>query len=252
MWQKSTSMFPRRSGTLNPAADALHGGNGHLSRVHPEPKRESVPTSAGVIGVAVGFGAQTLVKDVISGMFYLWDDAFRIGEYIQSGKYKGVVEAFSLRSVKLRHHRGPIFTVPFGELGAVENMSRDWVIDKMTINVTYDTDIAKVKKIIKGIGAQLQEDPEFAPHILQTLKMKGVDQFGEFAIQLRLAMMTKPGEQFLIRRRAYAMIKQAFEESDIHFAYPTVQIAGEEKVDPDKVAAARNAVVRQAEKQATK
>src|SRR5262249_33886044 len=72
---------------------------------------------AGVVGVAVGFGAQTVVKDVISGMFYLLDDAFRVGEYIQSGSYKGTVESFSLRSVKLRHQRGPIFTVPFGELG---------------------------------------------------------------------------------------------------------------------------------------
>jgi small-conductance mechanosensitive channel len=92
---------------------------------------------AGVVGVAIGFGAQTLVKDIISGMFYLLDDAFRIGEYIQSGNYKGTVESFSLRSVKLRHHRGPLYTVPFGVLGAVENMSRDWVIDKLQIGVTY-------------------------------------------------------------------------------------------------------------------
>ena len=107
---------------------------------------------AGVVGVAVGFGAQTLVKDVISGMFYLLDDAFRVGEYIQSGSYKGTVESFSLRSVKLRHHRGPLYTVPFGELGAVQNMSRDWVIDKMSVGVTYDTDLDKVKKLIKQIG----------------------------------------------------------------------------------------------------
>ena len=86
---------------------------------------------AGVVGVAVGFGAQTLVKDVISGIFYLLDDAFRVGEYIISGSYKGTVESFSLRSIKLRHHRGYLYTVPFGSLGAVQNMSRDWVIDKL-------------------------------------------------------------------------------------------------------------------------
>jgi small-conductance mechanosensitive channel len=100
---------------------------------------------AGVAGVAIGFGAQTLVKDVISGMFYLLDDAFRVGEYIQSGSYKGTVESFSLRSVKLRHQRGPIFTVPFGELGAVQNMSRDWVIDKLMIGVAYGTDLEKAR-----------------------------------------------------------------------------------------------------------
>jgi small-conductance mechanosensitive channel len=181
---------------------------------------------AGVVGVAIGFGAQTLVRDIISGVFFLLDDAFRVGEYIQSANYKGTVEAFSLRSVKLRHHRGPLYTVSFGSLGAIENMSRDWVIDKMTIGVTYDTDIDKVRKIVKGIGEALLQDPEFAPNIIETLKMQGVEQFGDFAIQLRLKMKTKPNEQFLIRRRAYALMKTAFEANGIKFAYPTVQLAG--------------------------
>ena len=181
---------------------------------------------AGVVGVAVGFGAQTVVKDVISGMFYLLDDAFRVGEYIISGSYKGTVESFSLRSIKLRHHRGYLYTVPFGELGAVQNMSRDWVIDKLSVGVTYDTDLDQAKRIIKQIGKELQADPEFAPHILETLKMQGVEQFGDFAIQLRMKMMTKPGEQFVIRRRAYAMIKKAFAANGIQFAFPTVTVAG--------------------------
>jgi small-conductance mechanosensitive channel len=181
---------------------------------------------AGVVGVAVGFGAQTLVKDVISGMFFLLDDAFRVGEYIVSGSYKGTVESFSLRSIKLRHHRGYLYTVPFGELGAIQNMSRDWVIDKLSISVTYDTDLDKVKKIIKQIGKELQGDPELGPHIIETLKMQGVEQFGEFAIQIRLKMMTKPGEQFVIRRRAYALIKKAFDANGIEIALPTVTVAG--------------------------
>lgn len=181
---------------------------------------------AGVIGVAVGFGAQTLVRDIISGMFYLLDDAFRVGEYIQSGSYKGTVESFSLRSIKLRHHRGPLFTVPFGQLGAVQNMSRDWVIDKLTISVTYDSDLDLAKKLIKQIGRELAEDPEFKRHILQPLKMQGVETFGDYAVNLRLKMMTRPGEQFVIRRRAYAAIKKAFHDNGIRFAFPTVQIAG--------------------------
>ena len=181
---------------------------------------------AGVVGVAIGFGAQTLVKDIISGMFYLLDDAFRIGEYIVSGSYKGTVESFSLRSIKLRHHRGYLDTVPFGELGAVQNMSRDWVIDKLSVSVIYDTDLDKVKKIIKQIGKELQADPELAPHIIETLKMQGVEQFGDFAIEIRLKMMTKPGEQFVIRRRAYALIKKAFDANGIEFAFPTVTVAG--------------------------
>lgn len=183
---------------------------------------------AGIAGVAIGFGAQTLVKDVISGVFYLLDDAFRVGEYIQSGSYKGTVESFSLRSVKLRHHRGPVYTVPFGELGAVENMSRDWVIDKFQIGITYDSDLETARKLIKKIGQDMAADPEYGPNIIEPLKMQGVEQFGEFAIQIRCKMTTRPGEQFVIRRKAFARIKQAFGENGIKFAVPTVQVSGGE------------------------
>jgi moderate conductance mechanosensitive channel len=181
---------------------------------------------AGIVGVAIGFGAQTLVKDVISGMFFLLDDAFRVGEYIESGSIRGTVEAFSLRSIKLRHHRGALHTIPFGSLDKITNYSRDWVIDKMTVNVTYDTDLDKAKRVIKEVSKQIMADPELAPNIIEPLKMQGVEQFGDFAIQVRLKMMTKPGEQFVIRRRAYAMIKKAFDANGIDFAFPTVTVAG--------------------------
>ncbi|SCX82584.1 mechanosensitive ion channel family protein [Microvirga guangxiensis] len=194
---------------------------------------------AGIFGVAIGFGSQTLVRDIISGIFYLLDDAFRVGEYIQSGSYKGTVEKLGFRSVKLRHHRGPVFTIPYGQLGAVENMSRDWVIDKLTVGVSYDSDFDKAKKLIKQIGKDLAEDPEFAPHIIEPLKMQGVEQFGDYGIQIRLKMMTKPGEQFVIRRRALALIKKAFDENGIRFALPTVQVAGRDEAEP---AAARQAL----------
>jgi small-conductance mechanosensitive channel len=204
---------------------------------------------AGVVGVAIGFGAQTLVKDIISGMFYLLDDAFRIGEYIVSGSYKGTVESFSLRSIKLRHHRGYLYTVPFGELGAVENMSRDWVIDKISLSVTYDTDLEKAKRVIKEVSKEIMADPELAPNIIEPLKMQGVEQFGDFAIQLRLKMMTKPGEQFVIRRRAYSMIKKAFDANGIEFALPTVTVAGGGE---DRAAAAQRALEMQAAPAAAK
>ncbi len=181
---------------------------------------------AGIFGVAIGFGSQTLVKDVISGVFFMLDDAFRVGEYIQSGSYKGTVESFSLRSVRLRHQRGPIFTVPFGDLGAVQNMSRDWVIEKMMINITYDSDVDLARKLIKKIGLELAEDPEFKHSTLQPLKMQGVDSFGDFAIVIRMKLMTKPGEQFGIKRKALLMIKKAFEENGIKIATPTVQVSG--------------------------
>lgn len=181
---------------------------------------------AGVAGVAIGFGAQTIVKDLISGIFYLWDDAFRIGEYIETGKYKGVVESFSLRSVKLRHHRGPLTTVPFGELGAVQNMSRDWSVIKFNLSVTYDTDLEKLRKVIKRIGAEIAEKPEYKDILLEPLKMKGVSDFGEYAIVVRVGFTTKPGEQFMIRREIMNRIKLDFKQNGIQFASPTVQVGG--------------------------
>ncbi len=184
--------------------------------------------SAGVVGVAIGFGAQTLVKDIISGIFYLVDDAFRIGEYIQSGTYKGTVESFSLRSVKLRHQRGALYTIPFGTLGAVQNLSRDWVVDKIVLNVPYDTDLEAVRKIMKRIGEELLADEDIGPGILRTLKLQGVAQFGDYAIKLQTKMMTVPGDvQFAARRRALLLIKREFKASGIGFALPTVQVSGE-------------------------
>ena len=167
------------------------------------------------------------MKDIISGIFYLFDDAFRIGEYIQSGTYKGTVESFSLRSIKLRHQRGALYTVPFGILGAVQNQSRDWVVDKIVLNVPYGTDLDKVRKLIKRIGETLAEDEDYGALILNPLKMQGVVQFGDFAIQIQTKMMTKPGDvQFLARRRALLMINQAFADNGIGFAMPMVHVAG--------------------------
>ena len=103
------------------------------------------------------------------------------------------------------------------------------MIDKLKIGVTYDTDLDKVKKLIKQIGKELAQDPEFAPHIIEPLKMQGVEEFGDYAIQISMKMMTRPGEQFVIRRRAYAMIKKAFDANGIKIAFPTVQVAGGEE-----------------------
>jgi moderate conductance mechanosensitive channel len=190
---------------------------------------------AGVVGVAIGFGSQTLVKDIMSGMFYLLDDAFRVGEYIVAGSYKGTVESFSLRSIKLRHHRGPLFTIPFGSLGAIQNMSREWVIVKLAFTVPFDTDVAKVKKVIKQVDAKLQADPELAPGFLEPLKSQGADEIVPHGIVIRCKFKAIPGTQFMIRRRANALIKQAFAENGIEFAFPTVRVAG----SGDEAAAAK-------------
>jgi small-conductance mechanosensitive channel len=116
----------------------------------------------------------------------------------------------------------------------------------MTVGVAYNTDLDKAKKLIKKIGAELAQDPEFAGKILEPLKMQGVEQFGDYAIQIRIKMMTRPNEQFTIRRRAYAMIKKAFDEAGIKFARPMAMLA--EGAGGDSAAAA---VARQAQAAST-
>src|SRR5260370_24156623 len=102
-------------------------------------------------------------------------------------------------------------------LGAVQNQSRDWVIDKISIGITYDSDLTLAKKLIKQIGLDLAKDPEYAPLILEPLKMQGVDNLGDFAVHIRAQMMTLPGENVVSRRQAYAMIKHAFDKDAIQF-----------------------------------
>jgi moderate conductance mechanosensitive channel len=128
---------------------------------------------AGIFGLAIGFGAQTLVRDVISGVFFLIEDVFRIGEYIESGaSTKGTVEHISFRTVALRHHNGPLTFVPYGLLGTVRNDSRDWVIDKFNLPLPLSVDSEKIRKMIKGIGEDMTLDPELGPLIREPLKGK--------------------------------------------------------------------------------
>jgi moderate conductance mechanosensitive channel len=173
---------------------------------------------AGIFGLAIGFGAQTLVRDVISGVFFLIEDVFRIGEYIESGTTtKGTVEHISLRTVALRHHNGPLTFVPYGLLGTVRNDSRDWVIDKFNLPLPLSVDSERIRKMIKRIGEEMRLDPELGQLIREPLKGKlyrvdpGIKIF-------RCKFMTAPGCQFEIRSAAFKMIEAALAESGIAFA----------------------------------
>ncbi len=180
---------------------------------------------AGVVGLAIGFGAQTLVRDVVSGFFFLLDDAFRLGEYIDVGDVKGTVERIGLRSMQLRHHRGALNTVPYGNIRRLVNESRDWVIEKLEFRVTYDTDIVKVRKILKQIGQEMQDDPEMAAGLLQPLKSQGITAADDSALVVRAKFMAKPTDlRYVIRREAYSRVVKAFAENGIRFAHRQVTV----------------------------
>lgn len=205
---------------------------------------------AGVIGLAVGFGAQTMIRDIFSGGFFLFDDAFRKGEYIELGEIRGTVEKISLRSFQLRHHNGPLHTIPFGEIKQLTNYSRDWVIMKLPLRVTYDTDVEKVRKLVKKVGQQLLEHPDVGQNFLQPLKSQGVVQMDDSAMIIRVKFMTKPGDQWMTRKVVYASIQELFQREGIQFANKevTVRLAdggGDRLTDHEKqavAAAARRAL----------
>ena len=175
---------------------------------------------AGIVGIALGFGAQTLVRDVIAGLFFLIDDAFRFGEYIDTGRLKGTVEAISIRSLRLRHQNGQIHTIPFGQIQAVTNFSRDWSIIKFNLHIAPDSDLELVRKTVKQLGLSLLEDPEIGADFIQPLKMQGVVDVTQGAIMIRCKFTARPIRPTFLRRQAMRDIIQHFNTAGIAFAPP--------------------------------
>ena len=180
---------------------------------------------AGIVGLAIGFGAQKLVTDVVSGAFFLIDDAFRQGEYVDVEGTVGTVEKTSIRSLTLRHHRGAVHTIPYGEIPKITNYSRDWVIMKLRFTVPFDTDVNKIKKIFKKIGAEMMEVPEFAADMMQPFKSQGMLEVDDVGIVVRGKFMSKPGKQFTLRKEIYQRVKTAFDENGIQFARKEVRVS---------------------------
>ena len=179
---------------------------------------------AGILGLAVGFGSQTLVRDILSGVFFLMDDAFRVGDYIETAGTKGMVEHISLRSLRLRHPRGMVYTIPFGDMGSVQNFSRDYIITKLDVRVRYDADVDKIRKIVKKINKELQKHEDVGDLLLSKIKSQGVREMDDSAMILRVKFKTKPGDQFMVRRELYRRIQERFREAGIEFAHKNVTV----------------------------
>lgn len=185
---------------------------------------------AGVVGIAVGFGAQKLVQDILSGVFFLIDDAFRKGEYIEMENLRGTVEKISLRSMQLRHHLGAVQTIPYSEIKTVTNLSRDWITMKLELRLPYETDIEKVRKIIKKVGQEMMKNDEMGPSFILPLKSQGVLRMEESALIVRMKFTSRPGEQWIIRREAYRRVRDALADAGIHFAHREVRVVMPEEV----------------------
>ncbi len=176
----------------------------------------------GVIGIAIGFGAQTLVRDVISGLFFLMEDAFRVGEYIDTGRLRGTVEGMSLRSVRLRHQNGQVHTIPFGQVQAVTNFSRDWSVVKFNLHLDPAADIETVRRTVKRVGQELLDDPEIGAEFIAPLKMQGVVDVLQNALVVRCKFTARPGRPTYLQRQALLRLIAAFGAAEIRFAAPNV------------------------------
>lgn len=185
----------------------------------------SIVTGLGVGGIAIGFGAQSLVRDVFSGIFFLIDDAFSVGEYVNIDGTAGTVDKISVRSLRLRHHLGALHVIPYGEIRKLTNNSRDWVIVKQKFTVPFETDLNMVRKLFKKIGQQMYEDnPYYAENIIEPFKLQGVYNVDDIGIVVRGKFMARPGTQFVIRKDIYNRVQKVFEENGIEFARKEVRV----------------------------
>lgn len=181
---------------------------------------------AGVFGLAISFGSQSLIKDILSGVFFMADDAFRVGEYIDTGRLKGTVEKISLRSLRLRHQNGQVHTIPYGQLQSITNFSRDWSTMKFTLRIDPSSDLELVRKTVKKVGLAMMEDPELGKELLQPVKLQGVQEIQDNALVIRIKFTARPNKPTWVQREALKRIILAFRENGIKFAANAVTIAG--------------------------
>jgi len=188
--------------------------------------------SAGVVGIALGFGAQSLVKDFLSGIFMLMEDQYGVGDIIDVGEAAGVVEEVNLRTTQIRDLHGALWFVPNGEIRRVANKSQAWARAVLDVEVAYDTDLDHAMAVIKAVADEVWE--EAPPHatILEEPVIMGVEAFGESAVAIRLAMKVEPAEQFDTARVVRARLKEAFDREGIEIPFPQRTIWVNQLPDP--------------------
>jgi small-conductance mechanosensitive channel len=175
---------------------------------------------AGVIGLAVGFGSQTLVRDVITGAFLLFEDAMAVGDVVQVGGLSGVVEQLSIRSIKLRAQDGSVHIIPFSAVTTVTNMTRDFSFAVLDISVGYGEDTDKVGDVLKGIAAEVRQDAKFGPLIRDDLEILGVERLADSGVLIRARIKTEPAARWSVGREFNRRIKQRFDKLGIEIPYP--------------------------------
>jgi small conductance mechanosensitive channel len=190
-----------------------------------------VLTGAGIAGLAIGFGAQTLVRDVISGFFLIFEDQVRVGDVVTVNGQGGLVEEVNLRTMVLRDEHGAVHIFPNGEVKTLSNLSKDFSYYVITVSVSFDDDVDRAAQAMTDAAAELTTDPAFQPHILQPLEVFGVDSFEADRLVIKARIKTVPLKQWLVGRELRKRIARLFGERGIHV--PSARMVVEMK--PEKV-----------------
>jgi small conductance mechanosensitive channel len=175
---------------------------------------------AGIAGVAIGFGAQSLVKDVISGFFLLMENQIRVGDVANIAGISGLVEAINLRTTRLRDLEGRVHIIPNGEIAVATNFTRDWSRALVEIGVAYKEDVDNVISVLKDVGEEMRNDPAYKEIILEPLTVLGVDSFGDSSVNIRVFFKTLPIKQWEVAREFRKRVKKAFDEKGIEIPFP--------------------------------
>jgi moderate conductance mechanosensitive channel len=205
--------------------------------------------SAGIAGVALGFGAQNLVKDFLSGIFMILEDQYGVGDVVDAGQASGTVEAVGLRTTRLRDVRGVVWHVRNGEIQRVGNMSQGWARAVLDIPLSYDNDLAFVRQVIKTTADEVWQDPDFSTKVLEEPQVTGIEQLNPDAVVMRLMVKTAPMEQWAVARELRARLVRAFERGGIRVPVSTnavivttepLDLSGETEVRPRNGGNGRN------------
>lgn len=186
--------------------------------------------TAGVLGLAVGFGAQSLVKDYFSGLFLLLEDQIRYGDVVEVAGKSGVVEEVTLRFVRLRGYDGSVHFVPNGQINSVTNMTRDFSFAVIDVGVAYREDVDEVFTIIREVAAQMRTEEPFKDIILEDVDLAGVENWADSAVAIRLRIKVQPIQQWTVKREFLRRLKAAFDTQGIEIPFPHLTVyAGELK-----------------------
>jgi len=180
--------------------------------------------AAGVAGIAIGFGAQSLVKDYFTGFFLLLENQIRHGDVVEAGGKAGLVEELTLRYLRLRDYSGNVHFVPNNTISTVTNMSMGFAYAVVDAGVAYGENVERAIVVMRNVGQAMRDDPAFAPKILDELEIAGVDQWADSAVVIRCRFRVAPLQQWNVRREYLQKLKEAFDREGIEIPYPHLKI----------------------------